>query len=162
MSDQNLDSAELEFRRFWTNLNKFDINWSKLYLPNPLNFTKSQKKIGRIFKPARAGGDAAQRNFHAKKAAFGKRCHQPQGQVKWKAESEVGSGADPRGPAPAARGCCACRGKRGACVGSTPSLSPRGPPLGGAGRARRQEAAADSSLSVDGRVPNRRVVTQRI
>jgi hypothetical protein len=67
ISDQNLDSAELEFRRFWMNLNKFDINWSKLYLPNPLNFTKSQKKIGRIFKPVRAGGDAAQRNFHAKR-----------------------------------------------------------------------------------------------
>jgi hypothetical protein len=51
MSDQNLDSAELEFRRFWTNLNKFDINWSKLYLPNPLNFTKSKKKSVEFLNP---------------------------------------------------------------------------------------------------------------
>jgi hypothetical protein len=51
ISDQNLDSAELEFRRFWMNLNKFNINWSKLYLPNPLNFTKSQKKSVEFLNP---------------------------------------------------------------------------------------------------------------
>jgi hypothetical protein len=92
----------------------------------------------------------------------GCQCHQPQGQVKWKAESEVGSGAGVgerkrrRSPptTPAVR-----RLPRAAAVPAVENevrawvprpLTPRGPPLGGAGRARRQEAAADSSLSPSG------------